>query len=60
MKSAPLPADWNQGPLKTLVADNFAEVAKDSNKNVFIFYYAPWSGELTFAVYITFMKQMIK
>ena len=53
MKSAPLPADWNQGPLKTLVADNFAEVAKDSNKNVFIFYYAPWSGELTFAVYIT-------
>ena len=46
-KSAPLPADWNAGPVKTIVASNFESVAKDIGKNVFIFYYAPWSGKMT-------------
>ena len=45
LKSAPLPADWAAASVKTLVASNFLEVAKDPSKNVFVFYYSPWSGE---------------
>ena len=45
LKSAPLPADWDTAPVKTLVATNFLEVAKDPNKSVFVFYYSPWSGK---------------
>ena len=45
LKSSPLPADWAAAPVKTLVASNFLEVAKDPSKNVFVFYYSPWSGE---------------
>ena len=44
-KSAELPDNWNDGNVKTLVAANFEKVAKDVNKNVFVLYYAPWSGE---------------
>ena len=44
-KSAELPDNWNDGNVKTLVAANFEKVAKDVNKNVFVFYYAPWSSE---------------
>ena len=45
LKSAALPADWDSAPVKTLVAKNFLEVAKDPNKSVFVFYYSPWSGK---------------
>ena len=45
LRSAPLPADWNAGNVITLVASNFKEVAKDAAKNVFVFYYSPWSGK---------------
>jgi len=45
LRSAPLPADWNAGNVITLVASNFKEVAKDAAKNVFVFYYSPWSGQ---------------
>ena len=45
LKSAPLPADWNTAPVKTLVASNFFEVAKDPKRSVFVFYYSPWSGK---------------
>ena len=45
LKSAPLPADWDTAPVKTLVASNFLEVAKDPKKSVFVFYYSPWSGK---------------
>lgn len=44
-KSAPLPHDWDAGLVKTIVASNFDIVARDIEKNVFVFYYAPWSGK---------------
>lgn len=48
LKSAPLPADWDTAPVKTLVASNFFEVANDPKKSVFVFYYSPWSGKCVF------------
>merc|ERR1719150_2541863 len=44
MKSEPLPEDWDAKPVKTLVATNFEEVAKDKSKDVFLMFYAPWCG----------------
>ncbi|VDM39184.1 unnamed protein product [Toxocara canis] len=43
IKSAPLPKD-DKGPVKTLVASNFAKVALDETKDVLIEFYAPWCG----------------
>ena len=45
LKSEPLPEDWDAKPVKTLVATNFEEVAKDKSKDVFLMFYAPWCGE---------------
>ena len=45
LKSEPLPEDWEAKPVKTLVATNFEEVAKDKSKDVFLMFYAPWCGE---------------
>jgi len=44
LKSEPLPEDWDAKPVKTLVATNFEEVAKDKSKDVFLMFYAPWCG----------------
>ncbi|VDN81419.1 unnamed protein product [Brugia pahangi] len=43
MKSAPLPKD-NKGPVKTVVASNFAQVVFDETKDVLMEFYAPWCG----------------
>ena len=45
LKSELLPEDWDAKPVKTLVATNFEEVAKDKSKDVFLMFYAPWCGE---------------
>lgn len=43
VKSQPLPKD-DKGPVRTLVASNFAKVALDESKDVLIEFYAPWCG----------------
>jgi len=44
IKSAELPADWDANAVKVLVTTNFAEVALDKKKDVFVEFYAPWCG----------------
>jgi len=44
LKSEPLPADGNAGPLKVAVAKNFEEVVNDPERDVLIEFYAPWCG----------------
>jgi len=42
LKSEAIPA--NDGPLTTLVGDNWADIVMDENKDVLVKYYAPWCG----------------
>lgn len=43
LKSEPIPEN-NDGPVKTIVAENFEEIVNDKSKDVLIEFYAPWCG----------------
>jgi len=43
VKSEPIPAD-NSGPVTILVGKNFDEIVMNTEKDVFVKFYAPWCG----------------
>lgn len=43
-KSQPIPKDDSSSPVRTLVHDNFDQVAMDKSKDVLVKIYAPWCG----------------
>ena len=47
VKSAPLPADWNEQSVKILVGSNYEAVTKDPALDVLVQLYAPWCGEIS-------------
>ena len=40
----PLPANWDDKPVKYVTAVNYEEFVKTAGKNVLMMFYAPWCG----------------